>query len=183
MVTGNPRVTLCCPIPQPHLYPYPLHRFGVVLGYGYGFYRGQRGQKPVKGRQKGWHLIGIVLVHCRLVICYINLLWMVPRGRGKGKREGGSEGGWEEGRVWAVSRGGSGGQWGRGGCEGGGGSGGPDLLYPALKQQHYHFRRWSASYGCHVTDWCTSRHLLATRSCCDGHLSLSMVSVGTHGWS
>ena len=41
MVTGNPR---------------SLHM--VVLGYGYvwvllGFYRGQRGWKPSKGRQKG----------------------------------------------------------------------------------------------------------------------------------
>ena len=89
----------------------------------------------------------------------------------------------QEGRVWAVSRGGSGGQWGRGGSEGGGGSGEPDLLYPALKRWHYRFRQWSALYGCHITDWCMTQRSLVTRSCHDGHSHLLMVSVGTHGWS
>ena len=95
---------------------------------------------------------------------------------GEGK-EGGGEGGGEGVRSeqrrewWAV----------REGSEGGGGSGGPDLLYPALKQRHYSFRQQSALYGCHIADWCTTQRLLATRSCRDGRLHLSMVSVGTHG--
>ena len=48
IVTGNSGVTLCWPIPQPSPLPLPSTWVGVVLGYRYRFYRGQRGQNLLR---------------------------------------------------------------------------------------------------------------------------------------